>query len=118
RAAGIDGQADESESARLQLWLSTATDSILENHALSMRLVTRVARHTAFFDLVYAPSETTMLRHARWAGRQTLNGQGMIVFQAAAAFVDHIARPLLEANGYSSTIRERVVETMGLNWGS
>ena len=60
----------------------------------------------------------TMLRHARWAGRRALNGQGMIVFQAAAAFVDHIARPLLEANGYRGTIRERVIETMGLNWGS
>jgi shikimate dehydrogenase len=114
----IEDLADEPESARLQRWLATATDSILENHALSMRLVTRVPRHTAFFDLVYAPAETTMLRHARWGGRPALNGQGMIVFQAAAAFVDHIARPLLEANGYSGTIRERVVETMGLNWGS
>jgi shikimate 5-dehydrogenase len=77
-----------------------------------------VPRHTAFFDVVYAPAETTMLRHARWAGRRALNGQGMIVFQAAAAFVDHIARPLLEANGYSDTVRERVIEVMGLNWGS
>jgi shikimate dehydrogenase len=114
----IEEQADEPESARLQRWLATAADSILENHALSMRLVTRVPRHTAFFDLVYAPAETTMLRHARWAGRRALNGQGMIVFQAAAAFVDHIARPLLESNGYSDTIRDRVVEVMGLNWGS
>jgi shikimate dehydrogenase len=114
----IDEQDDEPESSRLQRWLATAADSILENHALSIRLVTRVARHAAFFDLVYAPAESTMLRHARWGGRRALNGQGMIVFQAAAAFVDHIARPLLEANGYSSTIRERVVETMALNWGS
>jgi shikimate dehydrogenase len=114
----IDEQADEPESDRLQRWLSTAMDSILENHALSMRLVTRVSRHTAFFDLVYAPAETTMLRHARWAGRRALNGQGMIVFQAAAAFVDHIARPLLLAHGYDDTVRERVVDTMALNWGT
>ena len=114
----IDEQEDEPESARLQRWLSTAADSILENHALSLRLVTRVARHTAFFDLVYAPTETTMLRHARWAGRRALNGQGMIVFQAAAAFVDHIARPLLAAHGYDSSVRERVVEAMALNWGA
>jgi shikimate dehydrogenase len=114
----IDEQVDEPESARLQRWLATAADSILENHALSMRVVTRVARHAAFFDLVYAPSETTMLRHARWAGRRALNGQGMIVFQAAAAFVDHIARPLLEAAGYDGSVRERVVEAMALNWGT
>jgi shikimate dehydrogenase len=114
----IDEQEDEPESARLQRWLSTAADSILENHALSLRLVTRAARHTAFFDLVYAPPETTMLRHARWSGHDALNGQGMIVFQAAAAFVDHIVRPLLEANGYNATVRERVVEVMALNWGA
>jgi shikimate dehydrogenase len=114
----IDEQPDEPESARLQRWLATAADSILENHALSMRVVTRVTRHTAFFDLVYSPSETTMLRHARWAGRRALNGQGMIVFQAAAAFVDHIARPLLEAAGYDASVRERVVDTMALNWGT
>jgi shikimate dehydrogenase len=114
----IDEQPDEPESARLQRWLSTAADSILENHALSMRFVTRVPRHTAFFDLVYAPAETTMLRHARWAGHPTLNGQGMIVFQAAAAFVDHVVQPLLAANGYEPSIRERVVEVMALNWGA
>ncbi len=114
----IEEQEDEPESARLQRWLATAADSVLENHALSMRVVTRVPRHTAFFDVVYAPAETTMLRHARWAGRRALNGQGMIVFQAAAAFVDHIVKPLLDAEGYDSTVHERVVEAMALNWGT
>jgi len=115
----IDEQPDEPEADRLQRWLSTAADSILENHALSMRLVTRVAKHTAFFDLVYAPSETTMLRHARWAGRPGLNGQGMIVFQAAAAFMDYIVRPLLASPTLDEgAVRERVVETMALNWGT
>jgi hypothetical protein len=48
-----------------------------------------------------------------------MNGQGMIVFQAAAAFVDHIARPLLAAHGYDpAAVRERVVEAMALGWGT
>lgn len=114
----IDEQPDEPEPARLQRWLTTATDSILENHALSMRFATRAARRTAFFDLVYAPAETMTLRHARWAGHPILNGQGMIVFQAAAAFVDHVAQPLLEAHDFDSSVRERVVEVMALNWGA
>ncbi|MGE3273261.1 MAG: shikimate dehydrogenase [Chloroflexota bacterium] len=114
----IDEQPDEPEPARLQRWLATSADSILENHALSMRFVTRAPRGTRFFDLVYAPAETMMLRHARWAGHSGLNGQGMIVFQAAAAFVDHIAQPLLEVHGFDATIRERVVEVMALNWGA
>jgi len=114
----IDDQEDEAEVARVQRWFATATGSIQENHDLSMRFVTRVPRHAAFFDLIYAPPETTMLRHARWSGHDTLNGQGMIVFQAVAACVDHIARPLLEEAGYDASIRERVVDTMALNWGT
>jgi shikimate dehydrogenase len=114
----IDEQPDEPEPARLQRWLTTAADSILENHALSMRFATRAARRTAFFDLVYAPAETMTLRHARWAGHPSLNGQGMIVFQAAAAFVDHVVQPLLETHGYDASVRERVVEVMALNWGA
>jgi shikimate dehydrogenase len=114
----IDEQPDEPEFARHQRWLSMASDSILENHAISMRFATRAARRTAFFDLVYAPAETMTLRHARWAGHPILNGQGMIVFQAAAAFVDHVVRPLLEAQDVGPSIRERVVEVMALNWGT
>jgi shikimate dehydrogenase len=114
----IDEQEDEPETARMQRWFTTAMGSIQENHAHSMQFVTRVPRHTAFFDVVYAPPETTMLRHARWAGHPTLNGQGMIVFQAAAAFVDHVTAPLLRATGFSPSVRERVVEVMALNWGS
>jgi len=114
----IDDQEDEEEVERVRRWFATATGSIQENHDLSMRFVTRVPRHAAFFDLVYAPPETTMLRHARWSGHRTLNGQGMIVFQAVAACVDHIARPLLEDAGYDASIRERVVDTMALNWGT
>jgi shikimate dehydrogenase len=114
----IDDQEDEPEIARLQRWFATATGSIEENHALSMQFTTHVPRHAAFFDLVYAPPETTTLRHARWSGHPTLNGQGMIVFQAVAAFVDHIARPLLEEAGFDASIREQVVETMALNWGA
>jgi shikimate 5-dehydrogenase len=114
----IDEQEDELEPARVRRWFTTAMASIQENHAHSMQFVTRVPRHAAFFDLVYAPPETTMLRHARWAGHPTLNGQGMIVFQAAAAFVDHIVAPMLRGLGYTASVRERVIEVMALNWGS
>lgn len=36
-------------------------------------------------DVVYAPHETTMLKMARHAGCKTMNGQGMMLFQAIAA---------------------------------
>ena len=37
-------------------------------------------------DIVYFPLETELLRRAREAGCRTLDGSGMVVFQAAAAF--------------------------------
>jgi shikimate dehydrogenase len=36
-------------------------------------------------DVVYRPLETDLLRHARELGCRTLNGGGMVVFQAAEA---------------------------------
>ena len=36
-------------------------------------------------DVVYAPHETAMLKMARHAGCKTMNGQGMMLFQAIAA---------------------------------
>ncbi|MBP6015779.1 MAG: shikimate dehydrogenase [Candidatus Promineofilum sp.] len=38
------------------------------------------------YDLVYAPRETNFMAQARAAGRQTANGLGMLVGQAAEAF--------------------------------
>ncbi|WP_030452892.1 shikimate dehydrogenase [Herbidospora cretacea] len=37
-------------------------------------------------DVVYRPLETELLRHARRLGCRTLNGSGMVVFQAAGSF--------------------------------
>jgi len=37
-------------------------------------------------DIVYRPLETPLLRHARTLGCRTLDGGGMVVFQAAHAF--------------------------------
>lgn len=37
-------------------------------------------------DIVYRPLETELLRQARAAGCRTLDGGGMVVFQAAHAF--------------------------------
>jgi shikimate dehydrogenase len=46
------------------------------------------ALHAALWvaDIVYFPLETELLRQARACGCQTLDGKGMAVFQAAAAF--------------------------------
>ena len=113
----IPDDPTDDEAARLRSWFGAAIPDIQANHAASMRWVTRAAPGTAFFDLVYAPPETTMLRHARWSGHPTLNGQGMILFQAVAAFCDHIVRAELEAHGLvGEPTREAVLAAMAGAW--
>ena len=107
---------DEPEEDRQRAWLATAIPGILENHATSLRFASQVGPRTGFFDLVYSPPETMTLRHARWSARPTLNGQGMIVFQAAAAFLDHVVRPLLDGREADPSVRQQVIDTMATNW--
>ena len=45
------------------------------------------------FDLVYTPSLTPLLRHARRSGARTLDGLPMLVYQGAAAFERWTGKP-------------------------
>ncbi len=42
--------------------------------------------HTVVTDLVYTPLETALLKHARAVGCTTVDGLGMLIYQAAPAF--------------------------------
>ncbi len=43
-------------------------------------------RRKLFYDLIYSPAKTTLLRQAEKKGHRTLNGVGMLVYQGARAF--------------------------------
>ncbi len=43
-------------------------------------------RRTLFYDLIYNPGETRLIREARRSGRRALNGLGMLLYQGAEAF--------------------------------
>ncbi|MEM1398149.1 MAG: shikimate dehydrogenase, partial [Pseudomonadota bacterium] len=45
------------------------------------------ATEAAVFDIVYAPLETPLLRHARQAGLRTIDGLEMLVRQAVPGFL-------------------------------
>lgn len=38
------------------------------------------------YDIIYTPKETRLLKEAKLAGTQTLNGEGMLIHQGAASF--------------------------------
>ncbi|MCA9798540.1 MAG: shikimate dehydrogenase [Cyanobacteria bacterium HKST-UBA04] len=57
-----------------------------EAMAVSNGFVERLPKNCLVYDLIYNPAETRLLRTARNAGLQTLNGLPMLVGQGIAAF--------------------------------
>ena len=57
---------------------------IAENHE-SFLFLEALPKHSLVCDLIYNPLETTLLKRARELGIDTLNGLGMLVFQALIA---------------------------------
>jgi len=67
-------------------WWTEAWPGIVRNLEVSLRRALRLAPHAVVLDLVYAPAETVLLKHARWTGHRTANGLGVLVAQAVDAF--------------------------------
>jgi len=63
-----------------------ATPVGMADHAGSVLDVAKIRRSAWISELVYLPSETLLLKHARMGGNRTMNGIGMAVYQAVAAF--------------------------------
>lgn len=70
--------------------------------------MTNIDEHTVFFDTVYTPVETRMLRAARERGCRTIDGVQMFVRQAAAQFELWTGRPA-PLGLFDRLCRERLV---------
>jgi shikimate dehydrogenase len=98
-------------------WLESAAEDIQANQRASLELANAIPASTAFYDLIYHPQETVFLRHGRAAGHRTMNGQAMIVHQAAIAFTEHICKAELRTRNLdTSTTRRQIVQTMHDAW--
>lgn len=105
------------EDAFLARWSSKSAADIAANHARSRERIRLLPRTAAVFDMIYAPSETVLLRHAREEGLATANGRGMNIAQAVAACVDHICRPVLVHQGIDpEAARGLVLHEMARAW--
>lgn len=84
--ASSKGQAEKDEAPYSSLAPTNIT--IEENHRLSINALRALRRERAdvvFTDLIYNPVETPMLQQAREHGFKTINGKGMLVWQAFLA---------------------------------
>lgn len=98
-------------------WLPHSIDDIIRNHSEALRLCAKVPMKTAFFDLVYSPTETVFLRYARLTGHRTMNGKGMNIAQAANAFFHLVFRSWLEKAGqYNEKTFGSIVGQMYAAW--
>ncbi|MCI0821678.1 MAG: hypothetical protein J4N31_05030, partial [Chloroflexi bacterium] len=101
------------DAAFLARWDTAARDTIEASQAAAEAALAVCPPSTAFVDAVYSPDETVLLRQARLRGHRTLNGKGMLIMQAAAGFVQRMARRHLEAAGQDpDTLHDRVVAAM------
>lgn len=98
-------------------WLPDSLEGIISNNSEALRLCSKVPMNTAFFDLVYTPTETVYLRHARLTGHRTMNGKGMNIAQAGNAFFHLVFRSWLEKTGqYNEKTFESIVRHMHGVW--
>jgi len=85
-AASIDVGDDVEAAAATASGFVNATPIGMENHPGSAVPFELLQPRMWVADIVYFPLETALLREARQRGCRTLDGTGMVVFQAAAAF--------------------------------
>lgn len=98
-------------------WAARSAADIEANCARSRTRVRLLPRGAAVFDMVYAPAESVLLRHAREAGLRGSGGRWMMIAQAAEALVGHIGARVLAPRGSDrETLRSQVVQVMAAAW--
>jgi shikimate 5-dehydrogenase len=109
--------ADAQKTDFAARWIKAARADIEANLKISAELIARAPRAARFYDLIYHPAETVLLRQARTAGHAAMNGQAMIVNQAVIAFCDHICAAELRRRGLDTPeTRRQILETMYRAW--
>lgn len=95
-----------------QRWYESAREDIDANNQDSLALVRSIPMTTRFYDLIYHPAETVLLRHAKETGHLTMNGKSMIVRQAVLALCKHICLAQLIALGKNDPATFDLVTTV------
>ncbi|MDR7483572.1 MAG: hypothetical protein QN183_07960 [Armatimonadota bacterium] len=95
-----------------------AAADLAANHARSRARMRLLPPDAVVYDMIYAPRETTTMRHAREAGLRTAGGRWMNIAQAVCACLDHLCRDALAARGIDpAAVRPVVTRAMAEAWG-
>jgi shikimate 5-dehydrogenase len=98
-------------------WYLRAQADIEANNRASLALARSIPQSTRFYDLIYHPAETVFLHHAAESGHRAMNGQSMIVRQAALAFCKRIClAQLTELGKDNDATFQAVTEVMFNAW--
>ena len=69
--------------------------------------------HAAVCDVIYAPAETELLRRARERGLRTLNGLGMLIWQAVFA-LEHFTQTRIDGKAMVPLVEEALNRASGV----
>jgi shikimate dehydrogenase len=88
-----------SDAAFRDEWPARAAAGIDANHAQALARMRRLRAAAVVVDVIYAPAETVLLRHARATGHRAANGRRMLIGQAVEALVRHVCARMLAQRG-------------------
>ncbi len=115
---GLPAAVASEDPSWYETWFRQSLADIQRNHQQSLALCARLPRTTVCYDIIYAPLETVLLRHARWGGHRTLNGREMNLRQAVEAFARYVCKEWLAQRGLSNTEGlARLRQAMAEEWG-
>lgn len=95
-------EAGADEAAVLAAWWARNHAHVAENHRASGAVFAALPTNAPVVDIVFAPTESVLLRQARLSGHRTLNGRAMNVSQAADAFLTKVLPAELAHAGLSA----------------
>jgi shikimate dehydrogenase len=102
--AVLDWNDREDALGGFTLLVNTTSLGMQGNLPLEMRL-DRAAAGLAVADIVYAPLETELLRHARARGMKTVSGLGMLLHQAVPGFAAWFGKtPVVDQETYAAVL--------------
>ena len=103
RMTVVDWDAREDAVAAAGLIVNTTILGMAGQAPLEID-VTKAAKDTVVYDIVYKPLETELLKNAKAHGLRTVDGLGMLVHQAAAAFKIWFGHDV----GFDAELREKL----------